>query len=345
MMVAAARRLAWMAAVAWLAISVAFALNELLPGDPARMVAGLQARPADVVRIREQLGLDRPPLVRYVRFWERLVHLGPRPIHPADSSHATCALVVPLGTRAVHVDLGKSFQMGQPVVDIVAARFPRTFALAVASVLIELLVGLSIGTVAALRRGSWVDRCLVSASLIGVSAPTFLVAIALQYVLARQLRWLPVDGFGDTLAEHARCLVLPAMTLGLYGAAFYTRLVRDEMTVFLQRDWIRTARAKGLPSWRVVTVHALRNAAVPVLTAAGLDLGALLGGAIVTETVFRWPGLGALSVRATLDRDGPVLCACVVVAALAVVVVNVLVDLAYPWLDPRTTDERGRGSR
>jgi len=148
MIVAAARRLAWMATVAWLAISVAFALNELLPGDPARMVAGLQARPADVVRIREQLGLDRPPLVRYVRFWERLVHLGPRPIHPADSSHATCALVVPLGTRAVHVDLGKSFQMGQPVVDIVAARFPRTFALAVASVLIELLVGLSIGTVA-----------------------------------------------------------------------------------------------------------------------------------------------------------------------------------------------------
>jgi peptide/nickel transport system permease protein len=345
MIVAAARRLVWMAAVAWLAISFAFALNELLPGDPARMVAGLQARPADVARIREQLGLDRPPLIRYVRFWERLAHLGPRPIRPMDSSHATCAIVLPLGTRAVHVDLGKSFQMGQPVVDIVTARFPRTFALAVASVLVELLVGLSIGTVAALRRGSWVDRCLVSASLIGVSAPTFLIAIALQYVLARQLRWLPVDGFGDTLVEHARCLVLPAITLGLYGAAFYTRLVRDEMTVFLQRDWIRTARAKGLPRWRVVVVHALRNAAVPVLTAAGLDLGALLGGAIVTETVFRWPGLGALSVRATLDRDGPVLCACVVVAALAVVVVNVLVDLTYPWLDPRTTDERGRGNR
>lgn len=336
------RRVAWSAAVVWAVVSIAFAVNVLLPGDPARMVAGPQARPADVARIREQLGLDRPPLVQYARSWGRLVHVGPRPV---DREHASCAILLPLGGSAVHLDFGKSFQMRQPVVDIVAARLPRTFVLAAAGMLVQLLLGVTTGVLAAVKRGSWLDRWLVGASLLGISAPTFLVALLLQVAFARELRWLPLDGYGATLGEHARCLVLPALTLGIYGTAYYTRLVREEMSVALKADWVRTARAKGLGGLRVVTLHALRNALVPIVTAIGLDFGVLMGGAIVTETVFRWPGLGELSVKAMLDRDGPVISACVIVTSIAIVASNVIVDLLYGRLDPRITVARGGGTR
>jgi peptide/nickel transport system permease protein len=178
---------------------------------------------------------------------------------------------------------------------------------------------------------------------LGISAPTFLIALLLQTTFARQLRWLPIDGFGQTVGEHARCLVLPALTLGIYGAAYYTRLVRDEMSVLLQGDWVRTARAKGAPPWRVVTRHALRNAMIPIVTSAGLDFGALMGGAIVTETVFRWPGLGELSVKAMFNRDGPVILACVVVTSIAIVATNLVVDLVYAGLDPRISEAPRRG--
>jgi peptide/nickel transport system permease protein len=340
------RRIGWSFVVVWVVVSLTFAINELLPGDPARMVAGIQARPADVARIREQLGLDRPPLVRYGLFLRRLVHVGPRVVERhGGADHATCAVVAGVGDRAIHVDLGKSFQLRQPVVDVVAERLPRTFALAVAGVLVQLLLGVATGITAALRRGSQWDRALVSATLVGISLPTFLLALGLQTLFARGLRLLPLDGFGATFAEHARSIVLPALTLGIYGAAYYTRLVRDEMISTLRRDWVRTARAKGASPARVVFAHALRNATLPVLTAVALDFGALLGGAIVTESVFRWPGLGELSVHATLDRDGPVLVACVLVASFAVVATNLAVDLAYARLDPRVTDPRARDSR
>jgi peptide/nickel transport system permease protein len=336
------RRAAWSAVVVWAVVSIAFAVNVLLPGDPARMIAGPQARPADVLRIREQLGLDRPPLVQYTRFWGRLVHLGPRPL---DREHSSCAVVVPLGRSAVHLDFGKSFQMRQPVVDIVAARLPRTFVLATAGMLVQLLLGVTAGVLAAVRRGSWLDRSLVGASLLGISVPTFVIALLVQVTFARELRWLPLDGYGVTFADHVRCLVLPAVTLGIYGAAYYTRLVREELSVALKADWVRTARAKGLANWRVVTRHALRNTLVPIVTAVGLDLGALMGGAIVTETVFRWPGLGELSVKAMLDRDGPVVSACVIVTSIAIVASNAAVDLVYGWLDPRITVAKGDGTR
>jgi len=309
------RRLGWSLFVVWAVVSIAFAVNTFIPGDPARMVAGVQARPADVARIRTQLGLGDPPLVQYLHFWKRLVHLGPHVIDPAaDPAHASCAVVLPLGGTAVHLDFGKSFQKRQPVVDLVATRLPRTFALALAGMLVQLLLGLGTGVFAAARRGSWLDRFLVGSSLLGISAPTFLIALVLQFVFARGLGWLPLDGFGTTLGEHARCLVLPALTLGVYGAAYYTRLVRDE---------------------RVVVRHGLRNALLPIVTAVGLDFGALMGGAVVTETVFRWPGLGELSVKALLDRDGPVILACVVVTSMAIVAANVVVDALYARLDPR----------
>ncbi len=332
------RRLGARLAVVWAVVSIAFAVNELLPGDPARAVAGVQARPADVARIRQQLGLDRPPAVRYVLFWRRLVHVGPRLSESlAEPSHASCAVVLPLGPKALHIDFGMSFQRRTPVVDLLAARLPRTLVLALAGVFAQLLFGITTGTLAAIRRGSWLDRVLVTTSLLGISAPTFLIALLLQLVLARELRWLPLDDYGTTLTEHARCLVLPALTLGIYGAAYYTRLVRDEMKVLLRSDWVRTAKAKGVRPWAVVAFHALRSALLPIVTAVGLDVGALMGGAIVTETIFRWPGLGELSLRATLDRDGPVVCGCLIVTSIAVVAANLLVDLLYPRLDPRIT--------
>jgi peptide/nickel transport system permease protein len=340
----ALRRLAWSLGVLWAVVSISFVLVAVVPGDPARMAAGPQARPADVARIARNLGLDRPVLVRYALFWRRLLHVGPG-ARGRDEAHATCAIVLPLGERSVHVDMGKSFQMRQPVVDAIAARLPRTLALALAALLVQLALGVATGTLAAVWRDSRVDRLLVSASLLGASAPTFVVALVLQYVVSYRLRWLPLDGFGESPVDHARCLVLPALTLGLYGASYYTRLVRDELRVLLATDWVRTARAKGVPPWRVVVVHGLRNGLVPVVTALGLDFGGLLGGAVVTETVFRWPGLGELSVRAMLNRDGPVIASCVIVTSLAIVTANLLADLAYARLDPRINGRRGRGTR
>jgi peptide/nickel transport system permease protein len=335
------RRLGWSLVVVWGVVSIAFAISNVLPGDPARMVAGAQARPEDVARIRTQLGLSDPGIVQYARFWKRLLHFGPRVIDPgADPAHATCAVLVPLGRFALHVDLGKSFQKRQPVVDLVVARLPRTLALAAAGMFLQLLLGLGSGVFAAVRPGSFLDRFLVGSSLLGISVPTFLIALVLQWVFARALGWLPVDGFGTSFGQHARCLVLPALTLGIYGAAYYTRLVRDEMVDLLRQDWVRTARAKGLSPACVVLRHGLRNALVPVVTAAGLDFGALLGGAVVTETVFRWPGLGELSVKAMLDRDGPIVLACVIVSSVAIVSANVLVDAAYARLDPRVGHSR-----
>ena len=323
-----ARRMAASVFVVWSVVSLAFAIDVGLPGDPARMVAGPQARLADVARIRDQLGLDRPPIVQYARFWRRLVHFGPHFFDPSVATeHASCAVVVPLGAGAVHVDLGKSFQFRQPVTNVIAGRWLRTLALALAGLFLQLSFGVATGVAAAGRPGSWPSRLLLGASLFGISAPTFLIAIGLQYAFAFRLRWLPIDGFGTTLTEHALCLVLPATTLGIYGAAYYTRLVRDEMIGLLRQDWVRTARAKGASPFRVLTRHALRNALAPIVAAAGVDFGALMGGAVVTETVFRWPGIGELSVRAALHRDGPVVLACVIVTSMAVVMSSLAADL------------------
>jgi peptide/nickel transport system permease protein len=343
------RRLGWSVIVVWAVVSLTFVVGNVLPGDPARMVAGAQARPADVARIRDQLGLNHPPLVQYALFWRRILHAGPRlgstppptggsaPVlsAPAPPGHESCAEIVPLGGASIHVDLGKSYQQRQPVVTLIATRLPRTFALAAAGLILQLLFGVATGVLAAARRGRWLDRAILGGSLLGVSAPTFLIALALQYVFAHELRWLPLDGFGKTFAEHARSIVLPALTLGVYGAAYYTRLVRDEMGGLLAQDWIRTARAKGASPIRVLVRHGLRNAVLPIATAAGLDFGALMGGAIVTETVFRWPGIGDLAVKATLSHDGPIVLACTIVSSVAVVGANIVVDALHARLDPR----------
>jgi peptide/nickel transport system permease protein len=206
----------------------------------------------------------------------------------------------------------------------------------VAAVLVQALLGVATGVLGAVFHRRPLDRVIVAATVVGISAPTFILGLALQYVLARRLHLLPVDGFGHTTGEHLLGLCLPALTLGIFGAACYTRIVRDDMIGILRRDFIRTARAKGAGEGAVVVRHALRNALMPIVTMIGLDLGSLIGGAVVTETLFRWPGVGALSVTALLDRDGPVIVGTVIVTSTAIVLCNVAVDLLYGVIDPQT---------
>jgi peptide/nickel transport system permease protein len=324
------RRALWALFIIWAVVSLTFVINNLLPSDPARMVAGPQARPQDVQKIREQLGLNRPLIVQYGAFMRRIVHFCPARRTAEDPAHANCGTIGPL-----HVDLGRSYQKHRPVISILGERLPRTVMLAIAAVFIQVLLGVSAGVLAAVRRHTLADHGAVALSLVGISAPTFIIGLALQFVLGHKLRLLPVDGYGTTPTEHLVSVVLPALTLGVFGAAYYTRLTRDEMIILLKQDYVRTARAKGLSEASVIVRHALRNALVPLVTIVGLDLGALVGGAIVTETVFRWPGLGALSVTALLDRDGPLIVGAVLVTSTAIVVSNVLVDVCYAALDPR----------
>ena len=332
-------RLIWAAFVVWATVTVAFLVNNALPTDAARMIAGQQAPPSAVKKIREELGLDRPLIVQYGLFLKRLVHyksggvdrgFGGGAPDAKDKAHQNCAAFGP-----IHVDLGRSYQQRRPVVTILEERAPRTFLLAIAASIVQALIGVTAGVIAAARRRTAADHAAVGVSLLGVSAPTFLIGLALQWVFAFQLRLLPIDGYGESAGDHVSSLILPATTLGIFGAAYYTRMVRDEMIGQLGQDYIRTARAKGLSSVAVVVRHALRNALMPIVTIFGLEVGTLVGGAVVTETVFRWPGLGSLSVDAMLDRDGPVIMGCVIVTSVVVVLSTLFVDFAYLALDPR----------
>ncbi len=301
------RRLGASIVVVWAVLTFTFLLQHTLPSDPARAMAGPQARPADVDKIRTQLGLDRPLWTQYADYMGRLAR----------------------------GDLGKSYQRRRPVVDILKKRAPNTAMLGGAAILFQVVFGSVAGIIAALRRGRWLDHGTIALTLVGISAPTFLTALVLQYWFSYRLQCLPFDGFGGTFGEQMRAMILPALTMGLFGAAFYARFVRDEMLGVLEQDYVRTARAKGLAPWRVIAVHAFRNALVPLLTIVGMDLGAMMGGAVVTESVFRWPGLGALSVQAALARDGPVIMGIVLLTSIAIVAANLMVDLLYAVLDPR----------
>jgi len=336
------KRLVWALVIVLGVGTLAFFMSRVLPGDPTRMLLGPQARPADVVQARHIYGLDRPVGAQYFLFWKRLLHRAP-PRSDADvpgsnpsrarpdPDHASCA-ELPLG---LHLDLGFSFTYGRPVVALIREKAPRTAELAVAALLIQAFIGLGIGLAAATRRGSSWDQLLVGITLVGVSAPTFVLGLVLQYLLAYKLGWLPYDGYGTSTAEHLRSLALPALTLGIFGAALYARLAREELSGTLGADFVRTARAKGASELRVLVVHALRDALLPIVTLLVLDLGTLLGGAVVTERLFRWPGMGQMTVDALVNRDGPVVFGTVLFSALAIVLATVLLDVLYVLLDPR----------
>ncbi|HRI66308.1 MAG TPA: ABC transporter permease [Polyangium sp.] len=326
------KRLGWALLVVFGVTTLSFFLVHVLPGDPARLLLGPQASAQDVARAREVYGFNDPVRIRYIRYVRRLVHLGNamRQDEPRPAEHRSCA-----SFGRLHVDLGSSFHYRRPIVDLIAAKLPRSIELALASLAVALALGMALGVTTAVRRGGTWDEFGAGVALLGVSAPTFITGLAFQYVLAHRLGLLPYDGYGKTSAEHWASICLPALTLGVHGCAIYARLVRAELGTALEQNYVAAARAKGASRLRATIVHGLRTALVPVLTLAVLDVGALVGGAVVTEKIFRWPGMGQMAVEAIINRDGQLVTATVLVAAVAIVLATLVVDMCAVFLDPR----------
>ncbi|HVQ74215.1 MAG TPA: nickel ABC transporter permease [Candidatus Binatia bacterium] len=283
-------------------VSVVVFLILHLTGDPALLLLPPDATVEDVERFRRQMGFDDPVAVQYVRFL----------------------------AGALQGDFGESLRHGEPAMALVLDRLPATFELAGAGLLIAMCLAVPAGIISAVRRNTAVDYVSTVIALLGQAMPTFWLGIMLILVFSVHLGWLPSSGRGD-LAH----LILPAITLGLFTTARITRLTRSGMLEVLGQDYIRTARAKGVGEPPVVWKHALRNASIPIVTIVGIELGTLLGGSVITETIFAWPGVGRLSVQAIFNRDYPVVQAAVFILAATFVLVNFLVDIMYTYLDPR----------
>lgn len=288
-------------------LTLVFLFVHAIPGDPIDAMLGESAAPADRESLRRSLGLDRPLGERYL-------------LYLADLARG---------------DLGRSIHGGAPVAERIADRLPATVALAAGAAVIAVMLALPLGVLAGANRGGLFDRCASAFALLGAATPNFVLAPVLVLIFSIRLGWLPVSG-----AEGPASLILPAVTLGLGMAAILTRLTRSALVEVLGSDYIRTARAKGLPERTVVGRHALRNALLPVATVMGLQLGHLLSGAIVTETLFAWPGIGRLTLEAIQARDYPLVQGCVLVIAVSYLAVNWLTDLAYARLDPRIRLQR-----
>jgi len=281
---------------------ITFALLYILPADPARQIAGRSATAETVASIRQQLGLDLPFHQQYGRYVAGLVQ----------------------------GDFGRSYAQKTEVAEVVASRMPATLLLMGAAITCELVIGLAIGLFAAARQGKRSDSAVMLMSFIGVSTPQFVASLFMLYVFAVALDWFPVGGYGEF--KH---LVLPALTLGVLGAGWYSRMLRSSMIEVLTQDYIRTARAKGASELRVLLRHALRNALLPVVAMIGIDIGLFMGGAVVVESVFGWPGIGQLAWQATQQVDIPIIMGVTLVAAVAIILGNLLADLVAPLIDPR----------
>ena len=300
-------RLAYTIPVIWLVVSLVFLLIHLVPGDPVQMMLGEGAAPGDVATLRHDLGLDGTLGQQYLHYWHGVFRR----------------------------DFGHSIRLNDTVAHLVATRYPYTLELTIAALIVALLAAVPAGVTAALHRGQWQDKVLGFVSLLGLSFPALALGPIMQLLVSIKLGLLPVsgaDGSGYSAPAH---LVLPAITLGGALAAILTRMVRTAMLEELGQDYIRTARAKGLPERTVVYKHALRNAIIPVLTLVGLQFGALLAGAIVTETIFSWPGIGRLTVSAISNRDYALVQGCILAVGLTYVLVNLLTDILYTVANPR----------
>ncbi len=298
------RRLLQAVLVVFGVVTAVFFLLQLT-GDPVRLMVGEGAAEEDIVNIRHQLGLDRPLPERYVTFL----------------------------AAAARGDFGQSVrQGGRPAMEIVLDRYPATLRLTLLALCLSVVLALVFGLISAIRRYSAVDNVVMLLALFGQSMPNFWLGIMLILIFAVQFGWLPSQGFGE---GNIKYLLLPTLTLAAPGLARLTRLVRSGMLEVLGQDYVRTARAKGLRESGVILRHALKNAAIPLVTIVGLDLGALLGGAVVTEQIFAWPGVGLEVVLAINGRDFPVVQAAVFVVATSFVLINLVVDILYTWLDPR----------
>jgi peptide/nickel transport system permease protein len=300
--------------VVWLVVSLVFLLIHLVPGDPVLQMLGEGATPTDIGALRHQYGLDLPLGEQYLRYW----------------------------AGVARGDLGTSIRLHDTVGHLVAQRYPYTLALTLASLALALALALPAGILAAVRRGRWVDQALGLVSLMGLSVPGLALGPVLILVFSIGLGWLPVSGANSGGAHGGwwpridwEYLVLPAVAMGASLAAILTRMVRTAMLEELGQDYIRTARAKGLSETAVVWRHALPNALVPIVTVVGLQFGALLAGAIVTETIFSWPGLGRLTVSAISNRDYALVQGCLLSIGLTYVLVNLLTDVVYRWVNPR----------
>ncbi len=304
-----------------------FALFYWLPTDPAKLSCGKPCQPDTLHQIRTTMGLDRSVFVQYLEFLKgifvgRTYGSGPAAIH----CHAPC--------------LGYSFKQSRTVTSLITDRFPVTASIAVGAAILWLIVGVSSGLVSALKRGTVVDRAAMIAALAGVSAPTYLVGLLGIFLFGFKLNMVPVNGYAnldDGIVQWAWHLVLPWCTLAFVSAAIYARLTRGQMLDVLEEDYITTARAKGLRESRVVLGHGLRAALTPIITLFGLDLGSLLGGAVITESVFSMPGLGQQLVQSVQGFDLPVIVGITMFTAALVIVANVLVDILHAALDPRVT--------
>jgi peptide/nickel transport system permease protein len=296
------RRLLLTVPVLFGVVTLVFSFIHLVPGDPVQIMLGEGAQAADLEQLRHRLGLDQPVLRQYGSYL----------------------------TDLLRGDLGISFRFGEPVTQIILSRYPATLQLACLALVVGILIAIPAGVVAAMRPGSWLDRTITSVTLLGISLPNFVSGPLAIIVFSILLGWLPVSGrLGP--AHY----VLPAATLGVALSAILTRMVRAGMIEELQEEYVKTARAKGLPESTVLLKHALKNSLIPVVTVIGLQFGTLLAGAIITETIFSWPGIGRLTIQAINSRDYPLVQGCILMIASTYVAVNLLTDLVYGFLDPR----------
>jgi peptide/nickel transport system permease protein len=304
------RRLVMLVPVLIVVGVVVFGLVHLTPGDPAAVILGDRATPEDIARLRDQLGLNDPLPVQFVHWFGNVLRL----------------------------DFGESIFLGEPVTQALLDRVQPTALLTLYALSIQVLIGIPAGVLAAVRYNSPVDRALTVMAISGSAIPTFFLGILLILIFAVRLRWLPSGGyvpFGEDPVAHVKGMLMPAFALGFSAAGLLARLVRSSMLDVLREDYVRTAFAKGLPEQLVIVRHALRNALIPALTVIGISLGALLGGAVVTETVFTIPGMGRLVVQSIARRDYPVIQGAIIAIAMTYVLVNLVVDVLYVYVDPR----------
>jgi peptide/nickel transport system permease protein len=304
------RRLVMLVPVLIVVGVVVFGLVHLTPGDPAAVILGDRATPEDIARLRDQLGLNDPLPVQFVHWFGNVLRL----------------------------DFGESIFLGEPVTQALLDRVQPTVLLTVYALSIQVIIGIPAGILAAVRHNSPLDRVLTVMAISGSAVPTFFLGILLILIFAVRLRWLPSGGyvpFVEDPAAHIKAMLLPAFALGFSAAGLLARLVRSSMLDVLREDYVRTAFAKGLPEQLVIVRHALRNALIPALTVIGISIGALLGGAVVTETVFTIPGMGRLVVQSIARRDYPVIQGAIIAIAMTYVLVNLVVDVLYVYIDPR----------
>jgi peptide/nickel transport system permease protein len=326
------RRILWAIVLFLVVTLVTYVIFFLVPNDLAAKVAGQGSNQAARQRAIHQLGLDRPVYVQYYKFLWRLIK--PVPVHVAG---------VPVFVRPKG-DLGYSFVRATPVDTLVGSAAPVTASLVFGGVIVWMLIALPIGILSALRPRSLLDRTSMTFVLIGISAHPVWIGLIFAYLFGFKLGWFPIQGYCDMINPATDCggpvqwayhLILPWITYAILFAALYVRMVRANVMEAMNEDYVRTARAKGAPEWRVLRSHVLRNALLPVVTMLGMDIGLGLGGAIFTETIYGLPGLGKLAIRAIGETDLPIVMGVVVFATLAIIVFNLLIDLLYAWIDPR----------